>query len=183
MPTLKLVPLTVLVGGAVGIATAVAAPQFVGAPLAFVGGVLAGSSIQDKRAAKRQESKDTANRVSGAFSALYEKNRGLVDPVELSFVANVGVDQSHAFLTALAESTNGNSIPQQGGVGVVFNFPHAANALEELSKNAQNWAQSRTAQLSQQLELHQQALRAAQLAQAAGPRQQVRQANEDVWQQ
>lgn len=183
MPTPKSFPLTILVGGAAAIATAITAPQFVGAPLAFIGGTLAGISISDKKKLRRDEGKDVANRVSGAFSALYEKNRGLVDPVELAFVANVSIDQTHGFLTALAESTGATKVTTNQGVNVAFNFPHTANALEELSKNAQNWAQSQIAQLSQQLELHQQALRAAQLAQAAGPRQQVRQANEDVWQQ
>jgi len=178
---LKLVPLTIITGGAVAIATAITAPQFVGVPLTFLGGVLAGSSAVTQRESKKQDGKDVAARVSGAFSALYERNRGLVDPVELGFIANVSVDQSHAFLTNLAEATNGTKVQSSEGVGVCFNFPHAANVLDELSRNAQNWANTQTQNLTNELELHKQALRATQLAQATMPAQQVRQVNEDVW--
>ena len=103
MLTLKSFPLTIFFGGVAAVTTAVTSPQFVGAPLAFIGGALAGISISDKKVRQEREGSDTAHRVSGAFSALYERSRGLVDPVELSFVANVGVDQAYGFLSALAE--------------------------------------------------------------------------------
>ena len=112
-------------------------------------------------------------RVSGAFSALYEKNRGLVDPVELSFIANVSIDQAHGFLSALAETTGATKINNNKGVGTTFSFPHSANVLDELSNNAQNWAKQQTAALSQELEQHRQMIRAAQLAQVTAPRQTV----------
>ncbi len=179
---LKLVPLTIIFGGAAAVATAVTAPQFVGAPLAFIGGALAGGSVVEKRQSNLQEKKATAARVSGAFAAIYEKNRGLVDPVELGFVSNVSVNQSHAFLENLAETTGGNKITHRDGVGVSFNFPHANNVLDELTRNAQNWAVNQNSELIQSLEQHRQALRATQMAQATMPAQQVRQINEDVWQ-
>ena len=171
MPTPKSFPLTIFFGGAAAIATAVTAPQFVGAPLSFMGGVLAGISIADKKALRSREGTDVAHRVSGAFSALYEMNRGLVDPVELSFVANVSVEQAHGFLSALAETTGATKINNKTGVGATFNFPHSANVLDELTTNAQNWAKQQTAALSQELEQHRQIIRAAQLAQATAPRQ------------
>ena len=46
---LKFFPLTIFFGGAAAVATAITAPQFVGAPLTFMGGVLAGVSIADKK--------------------------------------------------------------------------------------------------------------------------------------
>lgn len=181
MPQLKLVPLTILSGSVVAVATAFTAPQFVGAPLAFIGGALSGASIVDKKSRSKNEGKEISSRVSGAFSAMYERNRGLVDPVELAFIANVGVNQVHSFLESLSESTGGSKIPSKDGLGVVFNFPHTANVLDELSKNAQAWATNQTADLSNQLEQHRQALRAVQLSQATMPAQQVRQVNQDVW--
>jgi len=181
MPKLKLEPLTVIAGGAAAIATAITAPQFVGAPLACIGGVFAGSAAIERRETKRNESKETSARVSGAFSAMYERNRGLVDPTELSFIANISVNQSHGFLTSLAESTGGSKVPHKNGVGVLFNFPHSASVLDELSKNAQDWVSSQTAELNQQLEAHRQALRAAQLAQATMPAQQIRDVNDNAW--
>lgn len=184
MASLKSETLTIIVGGVAAVATAVTAPQFVGAPLTFIGGVLAGSSIAKAKSIKEQAGKDTASRVSGAFSAIYERNRGLVDPAELGFIANVSVNQAHAFLTSLAESTGGSKVASKDGLGVIFNFPHAANVLDELSQNAQAWASSQTAELSQQLEQHRQALRAVQLQQATmPPKAQIRQTNEDVWQE
>lgn len=182
MASLKLFPLTVLAGGAAAVATAVTAPQFVGAPLTFIGGALAGLSIAERRDNKYIERKNTANRVSGAFSALYERNRGLIDPVELSFVANVSIEQAYSFLDALAESTGATKVNNNHGVGATFNFPHTANVLEELSSNAQNWATQQTAALTQQLEQHKMALRAAQLAQVTAPKQTVQPVtNEDFW--
>ena len=102
---------------------------------------------------------------------MYEKNRGLVDPVELSFIANVSIDQSHGFLSALAETTGATKINNNKGVGTTFNFPHSASVLDELTNNAQNWAKQQTAALSQELEQHRQIIRAAQLAQVTAPRQ------------
>jgi len=180
---LKLVPLTIIAGGAAAIATAVTAPQFVGAPLCFIGGALSGASIVEKRNGIKKAQKETASRVSGAFSAIYERNRGLVDPVELGFVSNVTVEQSHAFLESLAESTGGSKLQSKTGVGVCFNFPHANSVLDELSQNAQGWAANQNAQLTNQIENMRQALRATQMAQATMPAPQVRQVNEDVWKQ
>jgi len=171
MPTPKAFPLTIFFGGAAAIATALTAPQFVGAPLSFIGGALAGISIADRKALRVREGSDVAHRVSGAFSALYERNRGLIDPVELSFVANVSLDQSYDFLVALAETTGATKINNKQGIGAVFNFPHSANVLDELTKNAQNWAQQQTAALTQELEQHRQMIRAAQLAHVTAPRQ------------
>lgn len=171
MRTPKAFALIILAGGAAAVVTAVKAPIFLGAPLAFIGGAMAGVSASDEKNRRGREGSDVAHRVSGAFSALYERNRGLVDPVELSFVANVSLDQAHGFLCALAETTGATKINNNKGVGTTFNFPHSSNVLEELSTNAQNWAQKQTAALTQELEQHRQMIRAAQLAQATAPRQ------------
>ena len=182
MASPKLFPPTLLVGGAAAVATAVTAPQFVGAPLTFIGGALAGLSIAERKDNKHLENKNTASRVSGAFSALYERNRGLIDPVELSFVANVDLEKAYSFLEALAESTGATKVNNNQGVGASFNFPHTANVLEELSSNAQNWSNQQTAALNVQLEQHKMALRAAQLAQVTQPQQTVQPVkNEDFW--
>ena len=171
MRTPKAFALIILIGGASAVVTAVKAPIFLGAPLAFVGGAMAGVSASDEKNRRSREGLEVAHRVSGAFSAMYERNRGLVDPVELSFIANVSIDQAHGFLSALAETTGATKINNNKGVCATFNFPHNTNVLEELSVNAQNWAQQQNAALSQELEQHRQMIRAAQLAQVTAPRQ------------
>ena len=108
--------------------------------------------------------------IESGACALYEKNRGLVDPVELSFIANVSIDQAHGFLSALAETTGATKINNNKGVGTTFNFPHSSSVLDELTNNAQNWAKQQTAALSQELEQHRR-LFVAQLAQVTAPRQ------------
>lgn len=166
MPNLiKAVPLAIICGAGISVATLVVAPQYVGAPLAFAAGVFGGAATASERRIRHQVNQEQSARVSSCFTTLYEKNRGLVDPIELSFLANVPGDRAYAFLAALAEKTNGQKIETKTGIGpgVVFNFSHAQNVLEELSKNANNWVQAQTVQLTQELEAHKQALALMQI--------------------
>jgi hypothetical protein len=159
--------LAVAASAAVGIATAISAPQYVGASLAFAGGLLGGAGIGNERAMRRKNTEDTANRVTSCFSALYEANRGLVDPMQLGVLAHIPGDRAHAFLSELAETTNGQKITVKQGAGVVFAFPHAQSALDELTANARKWAEAQTQQLTVELNQHKQALQYMQLQQAA----------------
>lgn len=159
--------LAVLAGAAVGIATAITAPQFVGASFAFAGGLIGGASISRERALKQRYQDEVATRVTNCFSALYEANRGIVDPIQLSVLANIPGDKAHGFLMQLAENTNGEKIMVKQGAGVVFAFPHSQSALDELTANAKNWAEAQTQQLAAELNQHKQALQYIQLQQAA----------------
>jgi hypothetical protein len=164
---IKTIPVALILGGAAGIATAITAPQYVGAALAFSGGILGGAAVVEKRRETQEIKREQATRVSTCFSTLYEKNQGLIDPVQLAFFSNISVDRAHAFLSSLAEGNNGQKIPTDQGVGVVFNFPHPDNALERLSKNAADWAQAQTQKLEAELDQYKRAVQFMQAQQAA----------------
>lgn len=159
--------LAVVASAAVGITTAVTAPQFVGASFAFAGGLLGGAGIMRERELFRKQNEETATRVTACFSALYEANRGIIDPMQLGVLANIPNERAHAFLMDLAETTNGQKITVKQGAGVVFAFPHSQSALDELTVNARKWAEAQTQQLTVELNQHKQALQYLQLQQAA----------------
>lgn len=159
--------LAIVAGAAVGITTAITAPQFVGASFAFAGGLIGGVGISRERALKQKLQDEVAVRVTNCFSALYETNKGLVDPIQLGVLANIPGDRAYAFLSELAESTNGQKITVKQGAGVVFAYPHSQSALDELTANAKKWAEAQTQQLTAELNQHKQALQYIQLQQAA----------------
>ncbi len=159
--------LAVVASAAIGITTAITAPQFVGASFAFAGGLIGGAGIVRERELRRKQNDDTASRVTACFATLYESNRGIVDPTQLGVLANIPGERAHAFLNQLAENTNGQKITVKQGAGVVFAFPHSQSALDELTINAKKWAEAQTQQLAAELNQHKQALQYIQLQQAA----------------
>jgi hypothetical protein len=112
--------LAIVAGAAVGVATAITAPQFVGASFAFAGGLIGGAGISRERALRKKHNDEIATRVTNCFSALYESNRGVIDPIQLGILANIPGDRAYAFLSELAENTNGQKITVKQGAGVVF---------------------------------------------------------------
>ena len=140
-----------LTGIATGVTTVFVAPNSTGAALAFVGGVIGGSSLVSERSTRKEVKEKESQDVVNVFAALYEKNNGLIDPVELAFLSRTSVDKAHAFLENLAEVNNGSKIPLPNGFGVAFNFPHVSSVLDELTKNAQGWAVAQNQKLSEEL--------------------------------
>ncbi len=134
--------LAILSGAGVSCALAFTSPQFAGAGLAFAGGICGGASIVEDARRKSEKKKEANDRVTTTFTALYETNRGLIDPIQLGCLAGITTEQAHGFLTNLAEQTGGSKIHTKQGVGVAFVFPHTAAVLDELTNNAQNWAQA-----------------------------------------
>jgi len=163
--------LATVAGGSVAIATALTAPQFVGASLAFTGGLIGGASIAKDRSRKEAKEEEQTSRVTQTFKSLYEVNRGIIEPVQLAFLANVPVNKAHAFLMSLAEANGGQKVTLKEGVGVVFAFPHSTAALDELTQNAQKWAAAQTQQLNNELLQHKKLIQAYQL-QAQQPKAQ-----------
>lgn len=153
--------------GVIGVATVVTAPQFLGVSMAFAGGLVGGAGIGRERALRQKNNEQTITRVTACFSALYEANRGVVDPMQLGVLANIPGERAYKFLTDLAETTNGQKITVKQGAGVVFAFPHSQSALDELTENARKWANAQTQQLTAELNQHKQALQYMQLQQAA----------------
>lgn len=168
--TLRLNPnltLAVLGGLAIGAATAAASPANLGIGLAFGGGLIGGASIIRDKDRERQAQKNLSDKVATTFAALYEANKGVVDPMQLAYLANTSPEQAYMFLEGLAEHTGGQKIATKTNNGVVFAYPHTASALDELSKNAESWARSQTQELLNELNQHKQALQLLQLQQAA----------------
>ena len=165
----------------IGCVTAINAPDFLGTSFAFGGGLLGGACIANDQARRKDTQARQSERVTSTFSALYELNRGVLDPVQLSFMANIPLDQAHGFLTNVAESTGGQKIPTKANNGVLFAFPHSQNALDELSKNAENWAKAQNQQLQEQMEKQQKILQMMQLRQAAAQQQAAVNKDPDPW--
>lgn len=153
---------TLTAGLAAGAILTAKSPEFLGASLAFGGGVVGGISAAQIRMLTRQKNQETIDRVTTTFSALYEINGGIVEPTQLAYLANIPPQQAYGFLIGLAENTGGQKIQTKTNNGVVFAFPHTANALEELSKNAQNWVRAQTQELITELNQHKQAIQMIQ---------------------
>ena len=64
---------------------------------------------------------------------------------------------------------------------MLFAFPHSQNALDELSKNAENWAKAQNQQLQEQMEKQQKILQMMQLRQAAAQQQATVNKDPDPW--
>lgn len=163
---IKTMPVALVLGGAATIATLALVPQQVGAALAFTGGLMGGAAAVSERTARKQQESADAQRVSTCFATLYEKNQGLIDPVQLAFLANVPIDKAYGFLAALAENSNGQKVPVEQGTGVLFSFPHTEGALAKLTANAQAWAQAQTQDLTNALEQSRRTIQYLQAQQA-----------------
>ena len=168
---LKLKPetLAVLCTVPIGITTVLVSPNNLGSIIGFTGGLVGGASVATLSQVRKQKREEddllTSQRVTSCFTVLYETNKGLVDPIQLAYHANIELGRAHEFLHALAETTNGSKIATPDGLGVVFNFSHANNVLNNLTKNAQAWVQAQTAELQNELNRYQEAAKqAAQIA-------------------
>lgn len=182
---------TLFLGGVVALSTSIVKPEFVAAPLTFIGGAMAGAAAVERRKNNEEEVTEKAARVSGVFRSLYETNRGLISASQLGILADIDFPTAAQYLEALAQDTNGTRVPGLEESEVVYNFPHSANVLDGLSQNAQAWANSQITKyvqentaLVQQIEEANQRIRAAQMAQVSTPRQTVqRTTNDDLWNQ
>lgn len=138
------------------LASAAFAPQVFSPVLAASGGVLAGAALlEDKKRIKEREDAE-ATRVAVSFSHLYESNKGVVSPEQLSIHTGVQLDKILEFLDNLTSAQNGQRITANSTV--IYSFPHPKNALSELTANAQNWASAQTESLMQQIGTLQQRL-------------------------
>lgn len=143
-----------VIGGILGItaAGAVAAaltnPANVATMLAGGAGVVFGASAAAELKRKREHFTFEAIRVSENFKQIYENNRGLVNPQQLSIASDIPLERAVSFLEALAKDHKGMLIPSEKGV--VFSFPHPQNVLQQLTDNANAWVKSQIEPLQAQ---------------------------------
>lgn len=129
-------------GVCTGVATSTLSPYAFSSALAATGGALAGAAAVNERKREEDRRMQESMRVASAFKGLYEKNQGLINVQQLSIDAGIEYDKAHRFVQTLCEQQKGNQITTDGGD--VFNFPHPANVLDKLTKNAQAWVKSQT---------------------------------------
>jgi len=87
------------------------------------------------------------------FSSLYEANKGLISPEQLSITSNTPLPRVINFLEQLATETGGQriTVPTDKGPSVLYNFPHPQGALDQLTNNAIAWAEDQKKPLLQEL--------------------------------
>ncbi len=154
------------------LSAAIAIPNSLPAAFAGAGSLLAGASIAKEAAAKRENEVAEAERVSTAFTDLYEQYRGIVSPDQLSVLSNIQVTKANAFLEALAEAQNGQRVEMPEGV--FFRFPHTEHILDRLTANATAWADSRIEPIMKEnSELKQRLLILQSAAMQAAAKQQI----------
>jgi hypothetical protein len=154
------------------LSAAIASPNSLPAAFAGAGSLLAGASIAKEAAAKRENEVAEAERVSTAFTDLYEQYRGIVSPDQLSVLSNIQVTKANAFLEALAEAQNGQRVEMPEGV--FFRFPHTEHILDRLTANATAWADSRIEPIMKEnSELKQRLLILQSAAMQAAAKQQI----------
>jgi len=142
--TIKMIDKTFASIFGIGVASSVAliatAPDLYPVNVAAFGGALGGAAIASEARRKKDEQENEAVRVAVAFNGLYEINKGLVSPQQLSFMCGVPVDKTSVFLRELCKQQAGTHIPTNKGE--VYNFPHPSNILEQLTSNSQAWVKS-----------------------------------------
>ena len=121
-------------------------PKATGATLGATGAALASASVVNETRRKAEEKQAEAIRVAQAFRYLYDKYKGIISPYELSFLGEVSLDKTTAFLDTLAETQEGQRVENEQGL--LYSFPHPQNALDQLTRNAQEWVQAQVRPLS-----------------------------------
>jgi hypothetical protein len=129
--------------GVAGAAAAAAfAPKFYAPALAATGGAMVGAHVALERRISKNKKTEEAFKVGKVFTVLYESNKGIVSPVQLSYHAEITLDKATNFLTALAAQQGGQQVPNENGV--VFSFPHPQNVIDALTMRAAQWADQQT---------------------------------------
>ena len=141
-PTKSLVSTLFGLGIAASTAAAILQPTIFAPTLAATGGILAGVQLGVESRRKKDEQTNEAFKVGKVFSILYETNKGIVSPDQLSYNSDITIQKADSFLKALADQQGGQ--PLQTEQGLIYTFPHPQNVITTLTTNANNWAQQQT---------------------------------------
>jgi len=143
---------SVAAGGVV--ATAIANPAMTPAAYGAFGGVMTGVALGAGFTKKTEEQKAEGEILAQSFKHLYDINKGLVSPDQLSYHTRIPLERIQEFLSSLASEQQGRRIDTE--YGSVYNFPHPENVLNQLTDNATNWVKARETPLMEQIALLQQ---------------------------
>ena len=126
---------------------------------AAAGGAIVALGVVTKQKDRERFEADRATKISKALSYCYENFKGLVSPQQLAFHAEIELPQAEKLLDSLVTAQNGGQRIQTP-MGVIYSFDHPEQILNQLTQNAQAWADSQTnevlrenAVLRQQLQL------------------------------
>jgi len=147
------------------VATAVANPSMTSAAFGAFGGVSTGFALGMGITKKSERDKAEGLTLAQSFKHLYDANKGLLSPDQLSYHTGIPLERIQEFLANLAAEQQGQRVDTQ--YGSVYTFPHPENVLNQLTENAQNWVKSRETPLLQQIQLLQQTV--AQLSRPPAP--------------
>lgn len=123
-------------------ASSVLAPNLYAPSLAATGGVLLGAHVALERRRVKYKSAEEAAKVGKVFSVLYETNRGLINPDQLSYLSDITIEKADNFLAALSTQQGGEKVQTERGI--VYSFPHTENILDTLVSRAAVWADQQT---------------------------------------
>lgn len=154
---------SVAAGGVV--AAAVANPSLTPAAFGAFGGVTTGIALGLSTTRKSERDRAEGLTLAQSFKHLYDTNKGLISPDQLSYHTGIPLARIEEFLSNLAAEQQGQRVDTQ--YGSVYTFPHPENVLNQLTENAQNWVKSRETPLLQQIQMLQQTV--AQLSRPPVP--------------
>ena len=129
-------------GFAAAATASVVGPKFYAPALAATGGMMMGAHVALERRRTRNKKTEEAAKVGKVFSVLYETNRGLISPDQLSYHAEITIDKADMFLAALCQQQAGHKMQVENGV--VYSFPHTQNIIDTLTSRAAAWADQQT---------------------------------------
>jgi hypothetical protein len=110
---------------------------------AAAGGSVVSLSLLATKKDKERAEAERAAKVSKALSYCYENFKGLVSPQQLAFHAELELPQAERLLESLVTMQNGGQRIDTP-MGAVYSFDHPEQVLNQLSQNAQAWADSQT---------------------------------------
>ena len=116
--------------------------------LGGIAGIVSGSCIRNEQLRDVERTNREGRIVAATFQRLYESNKGLVTPHQLSVQADIQLDQAENFLGQLAVAQQAQTV--SGPTGTGYQFQHPQNIIEGIHKEASEKLRHNTEQLVEQ---------------------------------
>lgn len=130
-------------GFGIAIGASVLQPKLIPVAAAAAGGSMMTAGLVGANKDKERDQAERAVRVSKALTFCYEHFKGLVSPQQLAFHAELELEQAQKLLDSLVSEQNAGQRVDTP-MGMVYSFDHPEQVLNQLSQNAQAWADSQT---------------------------------------